>query len=86
MDANKPRRVVAVNGRVTQGTYAAGSKSERHALFIETTEHRWLLRRKGAPAFGDTSLDEFIGRVVVCDGFVTGKTLIVDQIEAADNM
>ena len=83
MDPSKPRKVTSVKGRVTAGNYALGTKSERQAVFIETAENRWLLRRKGAPAFGDRSLDEFVGHTVECDGFVIGETLLADKVEVA---
>ena len=36
MSSRNPVRVLALRGRVTQGEYGKGSKSEREAVFIET--------------------------------------------------
>jgi hypothetical protein len=71
-----------LRGRVTQGEYGKGSKSEREAIFLETAETRYVLRRKSGPVFGDPDLTKYVGQVVECDGFVVGTTLLAERIEA----
>ena len=70
-DAN---RVTGLSGRVVQGHYGKGTKSERQAIFIETSDARYILRRKSGPAFGDKELTQYVGEEVICDGFVIGST------------
>jgi len=84
MSSTKPLRVSALQGRVTRAPYARGSKSEREAIFIETMNQKYLLRRKTGPAFGDTSMMQYVGHQVKCDGFVVDTTLLAEKIEIVD--
>jgi hypothetical protein len=70
-----------VHGRVTQALYGNGTKSERQAVFIETANARYILRRKTGSAFGDTELMQYVGHEVKCDGFLIGTTLLAERIE-----
>jgi hypothetical protein len=84
MSSTLPRRVTALQGRVTQGIYGKGSKSEREAVFLETSETRYVLRRKTGPVFGDTELTRYVGHEIECDGFVVGTTLLAERIEVVE--
>lgn len=84
MSSTQPIRVTALHGRVTQGIYGKGSKSEREAVFIETADARYVLRRKTGPVFGDTELTRYVGHKVECDGFVIGTTLLAERIEVVE--
>lgn len=84
MSAASPVKISALRGRVTRGDYGKGSKSEREAVFIETAQGSFLLRRKGGPAFADPSLEQFVSHEVECDGFLVATTLIADRIEITD--
>jgi hypothetical protein len=66
---------------VTRGNYGKGTKSERMAIFIETHKGRYLLRRKGASAFADATLDKFVGEKVVCEGFLLGSSFLATGIK-----
>ncbi len=81
MNGSKPVPVKGIRGRVTRGLYAQGSKSEREAIFFETDNGRYVLRRKTGPAFGDVELEQYVGREVICDGFLVGTTLLVERLE-----
>lgn len=78
--SSKPLRVNGLRGRVVLAPYAAGSKSQREAVFLETPDARYLLRRKGGAAMGDDTLLKFINHGVACDGFVVGTTLLAERI------
>lgn len=78
---DSPERVEKLRGRVTKGPYARGSKSERQAVFIETDDGRYVLRRKTGPVFADAKLKRFVGHTVECDGFFVGTTLLAEKIE-----
>lgn len=80
MNGSKPVPVKGLRGRVTRGLYAQGSKSEREAVFLETAEGRYVLRRKTGPVFGDTELEQYVGRDVICDGFLIGTSLLAEKI------
>jgi len=80
MNGSQPLRVTGLRGRVTRGLYAQGSKSEREAVFLETDNGRYILRRKTGPVFGDVELEQYVGREVICDGFLIGTSLLGDKI------
>jgi hypothetical protein len=84
MSSARPTRVTAVHGRVTQGPYGKGSKSEREAVFIETADAHYILRRKTGPVFDDTKLTQYVGHEVECDGSLVGTTFLVERIEVVD--
>ena len=79
-DSSQPQSVHKKRGQVTRGTYGGGTKSEREAVMIETSEGRYVLRRKNGPAFGDTELDRYVGHTIECDGFLVGTTLLAERI------
>ena len=84
MSSRDPLRVTALRGNVTRGLYGVGSKSEREAAFIETSDGKYILRRKEGPAFGDDTLLSYTGHVVECDGFIVGTTLLAERIEVIE--
>jgi hypothetical protein len=84
MGPTQPKRVTSILGNVTQNTYGAGSKSEREAVFIDTSDGRYILRRKNGPAFGDIELEEYIGHKVECQGFLVSNTLLAEQIKVIE--
>ena len=84
MNSSHPIRVNSIRGRITQGVYAKGTKSERKSVFIETDDARYILRRKTGPAFGDVKLLPYIGHNVKCEGFLVGTTFLSEQIEVVD--
>ena len=84
MSSTPPIQVTALHGRVTHGLYGKGSKSEREAVFIETSGARYVLRRKTGPVFGDTELTRYVGHNVECDGFVVGTTLLAERIKVVE--
>ena len=84
MSSAPPQRVSALHGRVTSGAYGKGSKSEREAVFIETPDARYILRRKTGPVFGDAELTRYVGQEIECDGFLVGTTLLAERIEVME--
>lgn len=67
-------------GTVIADTFAAGSKSERQAIFLQTQNGRLLLRREGGNAMHDQSLQQWIGASVEVDGEVHQNVLIAREI------
>jgi hypothetical protein len=76
-----PRRVTGVTGRVTRGPFGGTSKSRHDAVWIDTGDERWVLRRKHGPAMGDEALARYVGHEVRCDGVLLSHTLVADDIE-----
>ncbi len=83
MDNNDdhPKRVDGLTGRVVSGPFGTGSKSQREAIWLEADGRRLVLKRKQGPAYGDRTLEKYVGKQVSCNGFIVGYMLIVEQIE-----
>lgn len=75
-----PRRVEGLTGVVRRGPFGTGSKSERIAIFVDTDDGSFVLRRKEGPSYGDPELDRYVGHRVSCDGFILDHTLLAERI------
>jgi len=84
MDPSEPIPVKELRGRVTRGIYGKNTKSERKAVFVDTGKERYLLRRKTGPAYGDKQLDRYVGRTVMCNGYLLGTTFLAEGIEEVE--
>lgn len=74
MDARR----VELTGHVERAAVDAGSKSERDAVTFRTDDGTtYVLRKEGAPAFGDTSLDPMVGGKHTFQGVTVGNLFIV---------
>jgi hypothetical protein len=76
-----PTRIDNLTGMVVRAPFGAGSKSEREAVWLEAPDGRYVLRRKNGPAFGDQTLEKYVGKRVKCSGFVVGYSLLAERIE-----
>ena len=76
-----PQRIEGMTGVVVRGPFGTGSKSEREAVWLETAEGRFVLRRKDGPSFDDRALEKYVGKRVKCDGFTVGYMLLAERIE-----
>jgi hypothetical protein len=83
-DDAEPRRVDDLNGTVERGPFGTGSKSERDAVWVDTPQGRYVLRRKDGPTFGDAALDRYVGKRVTCSGFIVGYALLAEHISIDD--
>lgn len=71
-------RFVELSGRVSRRTFDVGSKSERESVALETDSGEvYAIRKDGAPAFGDHSLDALVGGNFTMRGIANGRLLIV---------
>ena len=75
-----PRRVDGLTGAVVRGPFGGGSKSAREAIWLETSDGRFVLRRKDGLTYGDRTLEQYVGKRVKCDGFIVGYTLLAERI------
>jgi hypothetical protein len=83
-DPGGSRAVRGLRGTVIETPLAPGSKSERLAVALQTGDARYVLRRRGGPSYGDTTLARLVGHAVECDGTVTSYLLLLDRIERID--
>lgn len=72
-------------GLVVKHAIARGSKSERQALLLRTPQgEELILRRLGAHAFEDSSLDALVGKRIEGVGQLTGTTLLLRRWRVLD--
>ena len=62
-----------------------GSKSAHEAVVLITEERSVVLRRRGAPSYGDPALRQFVGRRVRAEGTLSAGQLICDVIDVQDD-
>ncbi|HEV8428233.1 MAG TPA: hypothetical protein VGQ41_10070 [Pyrinomonadaceae bacterium] len=70
---------IEIEGRVTKHLTSKGSKSERQAVFLETDDGSYVLRRRGGHPFVDKVLDSLVGKTIHCKGILTQHTLIISD-------
>lgn len=66
-------------GKVTRKPFGKGSKSEHEALYLETDESEYVLRRKGGNPFYDAVLQSLVGKTIRCEGFVSDYMLMINK-------
>lgn len=66
-------------GQVIKHLASKGSKSERRAIFLETKDGSYVLRRRGGHPFFDPVLDKLVGKTIHCKGILTEHTLIMSD-------
>jgi len=64
-------------GQVIRKSFAAGSKSERPAVMLETGDGEYVLRIQGGNPFHDPRLEELVGKRIVAHGEVHGYTFLM---------
>lgn len=79
-DTAEPRRVDGIEGTVERGPFGVGSRSAREAVWVDTRQGRFVLRRKDGPTFDDAALDRYVGKRVTCSGFIVGYALLAERI------
>ena len=72
-------RIQRLTGIVIRKAVARGSKSEREAVVLQTSDNaEYILRRSGGNAFSDPELDKLVGSSITADGqVVAGQTFIM---------
>jgi hypothetical protein len=79
--SDSPQRVDGLIGTAVRGPFGTGSKSARDTVWLETAEVRLVLRRKKGPTFDDRTLNKYVGKRVICDGFIVGYMLLLERID-----
>lgn len=70
---------IEIDGKVTKHVTAKGSKSERLAVFLETEQGSYVLRRRGGHPFVDKVLNALVGKTIHCKGVRTAHTVIMSE-------
>jgi hypothetical protein len=71
-------REIQLIGHVVRNYVDAGSKSARPAVMLETNDGvRYTLRLLNEPSFGQSTLDDLVGKRLRIGGILVDRTLIV---------
>ena len=83
MKANKPipPEQIELTGQVVEKKSSVGSKSEHTAVFLETEQGSYMLRRKGANAFSDPVLKKLVGKKVAATGMITNTLFLANTLK-----
>ena len=68
-----------LSGTVVKKPVAAGSKSERPAILLQTDEGEYVLRIQGGNPFHDPRLEELVGKRIRARGQLHGYTFLMDD-------
>ena len=83
MKANKVEKEngdVELTGKVIQKKFAEGSKSEHNAVYLETPEGSYQLRRLGGNPFSDPELNKLVGKKINATGIIKGVLFIAKNL------
>ena len=80
MKANKSDDT-ALTGKVIQKIFGENSKSEHNAVYLQTDDATYQLRRLGGNAFSDPILNNLVGKNVTATGTLTGMLFLAKEIK-----
>lgn len=82
MKANKPDNAnqIQLTGKVVTRKFSEGSKSEHDAMFIETEQGTYELRRLRGNPFFDPELQKLEGKKISANGTVNGTLFLATDI------
>ncbi|MGA9754334.1 MAG: hypothetical protein WBV23_04245 [Desulfobaccales bacterium] len=66
-------------GKVIKKPFGIGSKSEHEAVFLETENNQYVLRRQGGNPFYDEAMQEIVGKTIRCTGVVVDYALLISD-------
>jgi hypothetical protein len=75
---------VTLRGRVILKKFAEGSKSEHDAVYLETNQDTYVLRRVGGNAFYDEILRSLVGKDITAVGTVKEPYFMITNFEVKD--
>lgn len=70
-----------LTGNVVLRKFGAGSKSEHDAVYLETKNASYVLRKMGGNPFHDESLHQLIGKTVTVKGFINNYTFLAKELK-----
>lgn len=78
---NEGHQPAELTGEVIVKPFATGSKSEHDAVFLQSAEGTYLLRKQGGNPFYDASLQKLVGKQVKVKGLLDRNLLLAKEIE-----
>jgi hypothetical protein len=71
--------VTEIKGQVVKRLFAAGSKSERQAVFLVTKRDRYLLRQMGGNPYRDPELEKLVGKTIKAKGEIDDYIMLLSD-------
>jgi hypothetical protein len=72
-------------GTVTEALVSPGSKSERHAVVLDSEGERYVLRRVGGDPFSDSVIEGLVGKQLRAVGVVHGANFFMTHWSEIDS-
>jgi len=70
-----------LTGTITLRNFGKGSKSEHTAVYLDTAEGSYVLRKKGANPFENNDLKQMEGKQVVVEGTLESTVFFASDID-----
>ena len=71
---------ITIKGTVIKKIFGEGSKSEHEAIYIDTGENSYKLKRAGANPFFDAVLEDVVSKKISATGTMDGYLFIATKI------
>jgi hypothetical protein len=81
MSLNEKKSSIQLTGKITTGIFSKGSKSEHAAVYLETEQGSFVLRRTGANPFDDPDLKKLNGKTVTAKGRILNNIFFASEVE-----
>lgn len=79
--SNKGPQQAVLKGKVITKIFGKGSKSEHTAVYLDSKQGSFVLRRIGGNPFNDPELKKWIGKNVKATGMIDQQTFMAKNIE-----
>lgn len=66
-----------LTGKVVAKKFGKGSKSEHDAVYLDTGDKKYRLKKKGGNPFYDESLHKLVGRTIELEGNITSDFFVI---------
>ncbi len=68
-----------LKGKVVTEVFGEGSKSEHQAVYLDTGDKKYRLKRKGGNPFYDEALYNLVGKTIAAEGNLTAHFFEITQ-------
>jgi hypothetical protein len=81
MKAGKKNTTTVITGKIVKKGFARGSKSEHEAVYLETKDGSYKLKRMGGNPFRDDTLEQLVGKHVTVVGKIDDYQFIATEVK-----
>ena len=72
---------IILKGKVIKKTFGKGSKSEHEAVYIDTGEKTYKLKRAGGNPFFDKALEDLVGKQITASGKLDDYLFVIKEMK-----